>query len=214
MTKKQVSPSGAIENTTDTEIQVLKSIEKAFYDNNPSSVKRNTQKSLTWFSQYVPRAYNKIRTSQVMRDADTYSDMIIPGNMYFFVYDALHADVLPIWDAFPLVFPWDVWTKDGVQYFVGINLHFLSPRLRLKAMQALLTLRNRKSYRPNVKLKISWQILKAMSESKLFKHCVKMYRMDRVRSRFIKVPPASWELALFLPTQRFQKGSSSEAWKI
>lgn len=214
MTAKKLDPSGEILNTTGTEIQVLKSIEKSFYANNPKSARRNTEKSLKWFSQYVPRSYNKIRTSQIMRDSDLYEDKISPGSMYTFVYDAKHKDTLPVWDAFPLIFPWDVWKKNGVSYFIGINLHFLAPALRVKAMQALLVFRNKKSYTPNVKLKISWQVLKALSESKLFEHAVKMYRMDQVRSKFIKIPPASWELALFLPTARFQKGSSKEAWRM
>lgn len=214
MTQKQIDSKGNIENTTDTEIQVLKSIEQAFYRNNPSSAKRNTAKSISWFSKYIPKAYNKVRTSQVMRDANLYADKIIPGDMYFFVYDALHKEKLPVWDAFPLIFPWDSWTKNGVSYFIGINLHYLPPMLRLKAMQALLTLRNRKSYKAGTRLKISWQVLSALSESKLFKHSVKMYRMDQVRSRFIRVPPASWEMAMFLPIARWQKGSSAEAWKM
>ncbi len=214
MTNRRVDPSGKVQNTTDTEVQVLKSIEQAFYRNNPASVRRNTQKSMNWFSKYIPKAYNKVRTSQIMRDSDLYADKIVPGDMYFFVYDALHKDKLPVWDAFPLIFPWDVWTKNGVQYFIAINLHYLSPAMRLKAMQALLTLRNRKSYKRGTRLKISWQVLMALSESKFFKHSVKMYRMDHVRSRFIRIPPASWEMALFLPLARWQKGSSSEAWKL
>lgn len=214
MTTKKLDEKGNVKNTTDTELQILKSIEQAFYRNNPASRRRNTQKSLAWFSKYVPRAYNRVRTSQLMRDSNLYADRIIPGEMYFFVYDALHKDTLPVWDAFPLIFPWDTWSKNGVSYFIGINLHFLPPALRLKAMQALLTLRNRKSYRKGTRLKISWQILMSLSQSKLFKHSVKMYRMDQVRSRFIKIPPASWEMALFLPVARFKKGTSAKAWKM
>lgn len=213
-TKKTNAITGQVENNTRTDMQVLKSIEAAFYNNNPSAKRRNTEKSLKWFSQYVPRAYNRARTSQVMRDSDSYVDKIIPGNMYFFVYDAKHKETLPLWDAFPLIFPWDTWIKNGVRYFIGINLHYLSPAHRFLAMKALLTLRTSQRYRENTKLKLSWDVLKALSESKLFKHSVKMYRMDHVRSKFINIPAVSWELAAFLPLQRFQKGSSSEAWKL
>jgi len=212
--KRENVISNKVENTTNTEIEALKSIERAFYDKNPQSKKRNTEKSLKWFSTYIPRAYNKIRTSQVMRDSKLYEDQIRPGQMYFFVYDALHKQTLPAWDAFPLIFPWDSWSKNGVRYFLGINLHYLKPEHRLIAMRALLKLRNQKRYNESTKLKISWKILKSLSESKFFKHSIKMYRADHVRSKFIRIPPQSWEMSAFLPIARWQKGSSQEAWKI
>lgn len=213
MATKKVDETGKVDNSTDTELQILKNIEAAFYRNNPSSQRRNTEKSLKWFSQYVPRSFNAARTSQIMRDSSLYADKISPGDMYFFVYDALHKDTLPVWDRFPLIFPWDSWSKDGVQYFIGINLHYLPPKLRFAAMKSLLTLRNQKRYRPNTKLKISWQILKSLSTSKLFSHAVKMYRMDQVRSRFIKIPAVSWELAVFLPLARWE-GDKAKAWSV
>jgi hypothetical protein len=38
--------------------------------------------------------------------------------------------------------------------------------------------------------------------------------MDQVRSKFVEIPAQSYELALFLPLARWQKGSKSEAWKM
>src|SRR5690625_4543744 len=93
-----------IENRTGTDIQVLQTIERAFFRNNEKAKRRNTERSIKWFSQYVPRAFNRIRTSQVMRDSKTYRNDITIGEMYTFVYDAKHKDTLPIWDAQPLVF--------------------------------------------------------------------------------------------------------------
>lgn len=203
------------QNNTGTDIQILKSIEQAFYRNNEKTARRNTQKSLEWFYQYVPKSHNRVRTSMLMRDASTYADQIIPGNMYFFVYDAKHKDTLPVWDAFPMIFPFEVFnTKSGEKAFMGINLHYLPPKLRLVAMKALLTLRNEKRYRKSTRLKMSWGVLKALASSKLFEHCVKMYLFKQVRSKFIKIPAQSWELCLFLPVARWQKGSQSDAWKM
>lgn len=209
------SGNRVVENKTGTELEILKNIEKAFYKNNQDSAARNTNRSLKWFMRYVPRSYNRVRTSQLMRDASLHQEIVRPGNMYFFVYDAKHKDTLPVWDAFPLIFPFEVFTtKRGDQAMLGINLHYLPPRLRFEAMKALLKLRNEKRYRSSTRLKISWDVLKALSTSKLYKHSVKMYLMKHVRSRFIKIPAQSWELAIYLPVARWMKGSQQDAWKF
>ena len=55
------------------------------------------------------------------------------GNMYMFNYLAKHADTLPYYDRFPLIFPINR-AKGG---FMGINMHYLPPILRAKLMDAL-----------------------------------------------------------------------------
>lgn len=198
-------------NDTGTNIKVFQSISKAYYNNNPQKQKRNTLDSLKWFSQYVPRSYNKARTSMVMRDSSTYADSITPGFMYFFVYDPLWKDILPYYDTFPLIFPISSWKKNGIEYFNGINLHLIGPQARYLVMTNLLKIRTEKRYRKSTKLAISWQILKSMSTSKYFEHCIRMYRVDHVRSKFIKIPSQSWEMSAFLPVQRLV---GDNAWKI
>ena len=124
MTQKKTTEEGKIQNNTATELEILQKIEKAFYRNNKDSQKRNTAKSMRWFSRYVPRSYNKVANSVMYRDRSLWTKRIVPGRMYFFEYDALHKDTLPIWDRYPLIFPWDSWKgNNGVTYFIGINLH-------------------------------------------------------------------------------------------
>lgn len=205
---------GQLQNTTGTELQILKGIEAAFYRNNKTSRKRNTEKSLKWFSQYIPKAHNRVRMAQMMRDRDLWADTIRPGDMYLAVYDPIHKATLPYYDEFPLLLPWDMWKgENGHTYIISINLHFLRPGLRFAAMKALLTLRNEKRYRETTRMKISWQVLKSLSNSKLFEHCVRVYRLDHFQSKFIKIPPQSWEMVVFLPLARI-KGDKAKAFKI
>lgn len=220
MTDRKTTDNGNIENNTGTELEILASIERSFFNANPNARRRNTARSLEWFSKALPRNYNNVRTARMLRDRDLWADKIVPGRMYLFNYDARHKATLPVWDRWPLIFPWDVWQggdgkygESGVTYFIGINLHFLPPRLRLIAMKTLLTTRNEKRYRRSTRLKISWQVLKGLSNSKFFEHSVKIYRMDHVRSKFIHIPPQSWELVTFLPLARFE-GDKAKAWKI
>lgn len=203
-------------NKTGTELQILQTIEKSYFRNHKNTSRRHTDKSLRWFSQYIPKNFNNIRTSQVVRDRELFRDMIKPGNMYFAVYDPIHKDTLPVYDTFPLLLPWDVFRneKNGHLYCLSINLHYLPPALRYTAMKALLTKRNEKAYRERTRLRISWEILSAMAEHELFKHSVKMYRLDHFRSKFIYIPPQSWEMAIYLPLARWGKGNKSIAWDM
>lgn len=215
MTYKKVKDSGDTDNNTSTELDILKSLEKSFYKANPSSVKRNTEKSLKWFSRYIPKNFSRVRTARMFRDRELWSDKVLPGHMYFFEYDAIHKDTLPVWDRYPMIFPWDTFRgKNGDLYMLGINLHYLPPALRFHAMKSLLTLRNEKRYRANTKLRISWSILKGLTQSPLFEHSIKMYSMKHVKSKFVEIPARSWEMAVFLPLARWQSGSKSLAWKM
>lgn len=192
------------DNKTGTDLEVLQKIERAWKKNNPNELKRNTAKSLDWFRKYVGRSFNKIKNSAMVRDRDLWKAEMKVGKMYFFEYDAKHKDTLPIWDRYPLVFPFSSYrAKDNTLIVIGLNMHYLKPQLRMVAFTALLKMRNEKRYRKQTRLKIEWDMLKAMGESPLFKHCVHAYRMDHVRSVFVEIPAQSWELALFLPTARW-----------
>lgn len=216
MTIKKVDEKNKIVNTTQTELDVLKKLEQAFYKNNPEAARRNTEKSLDWFRKYIPRAWNEVRTSQMMRDRSLWKNDITPGSMYLALYDPIHKDTLPVYDKFPLLLPWDTWVneKNGKRYIISINLHYLPPALRAAALTQLLKLRTDKRYRKNTKIKLSWGILKALSNHKLFEHCVKMYRIDHFKSVFIEIPVTSWEMVTFLPLARWEKGGKAVAWNI
>jgi hypothetical protein len=214
MTQKKIDEDGNIKNNTGTELELLKTIERSYYKANKNAQKRNTAASMKWFSKYIPKNYARVRTARLFRDRKLWADSIDPGSMYTFEYDALHKDTLPFWDRYPLVFFFDSFkSKEGKQLLLGINLHYLPPALRLVAYKALLKTRNEKRYRSSTKLKLSWQVLKGLSASKYFEHSVKMYRVDHLASKFVKVPPSSWEMFLFLPTARFV-GSKSKAWNV
>lgn len=203
------------DNHTGTELDILKDLEKSYYDHNPRSRMRHTQRSMKWFSQYVPRAYNRTRTARMYRDRSLWKQKITVGKMYFFQYDAKHKDILPVWDMYPMVFFFDTFrSKEGKEILQGINLHYLPPALRFAAMVALLKTRNEKRYRESTRLRISWEILKGLANSEYFKHAVKNYRVDHIRSTFVEIPAQSWELAVFLPLARWQKGTAQTAYNI
>lgn len=129
---------------------------------------------------------------------------IEPGRMYLFNYDAKLKDVLPYWDRFPLIFPFSVESD----HFLGINLHYLPLIYRAQLMDALYDITNNKKFDKSTKLKISYELLKNTAKFKNFKPCVKMYLNGHVKSNFLLVPSDEWDIALFLPLERFTKNKN------
>lgn len=129
----------------------------------------------------------------------------IVGQMYMFGYDPKHKKTLPYYDTLPLIFPVETF-KGG---FYGINLHYLPLPLRAKLMDGLYQLANNTKYDETTKLTLSYQMLKGVAKLRWFKPCFKMYLTGHVRSKFMLVHASEWDIALFLPTARFEKQSAT-----
>ena len=125
-----------------------------------------------------------------------------------FYYDAKHKDTLPYFDRFPMIFPFK--KVDGG--FLGINLHYLPLLYRAKLMDSLYELTSNDRYDETTKLRLSYKLLESASKYKYFKPTVKHYLTDHVRSRFLYVYPSEWDIALFLPLERFQGATKQVVW--
>ena len=130
------------------------------------------------------------------------------GRMYAFFYDPKHKQTLPYYDRFPLIFPF----ADADKGFLGINLHYLPYVLRAKLMDELYSLSTNKSYNEKTKLRLSYKVLKGASRFKFFKPCVKHYLNAHVQSRFLEVSADKWDIALFLPVEKFAKKGKQAVW--
>ena len=56
---------------------------------------------------------------------------------------------------------------------------------------------------------ITYNILSRAAKLRFFRPCVKHYLFSNVKSRFFYIDPKEWDIALFLPTERFAKSSKS-----
>lgn len=131
-----------------------------------------------------------------------------PGHMYMYLYDPKTKDDLPYYDRFPLIFPFRVQSDR----FWGINLHYLPLPLRAKLMDALYDVANNERYDETTKLRISYQVLTSASKFKYFKPCIKQYLFSHMQSKFVYIYPSEWDIALFLPLERFEKASKQQVW--
>lgn len=165
---------------------------------------RNSVDATNWLRTTASKATSRhVNTPRILAQKQMQTratGAISIGSMYLFNYDPKHKATLPYYDRFPLVFPFDY--ADGG--FYGLNMHYLPPMQRAMLMDALSTLQTTAERDPTTALAMSYDILKKSSRFKYFKPCVKHYLNSHVRSPFYAISPEEWDVALFLPLQRFQ----------
>lgn len=167
-----------------------------------------TKDARNWFrnkAQKVGRT--RVQPEDLLRE-NKKVDKVDVGHMYHFKYDPKGKKTLPYYDTFPLIFM--VGAAEGG--FYGINLHYLPPKLRAKLMDELYSLASNNRYDEKTKLMISYNLLKSASKMKYFKPTFKHYLADHVKSKFIKVDSAEWDIALFLPTSRFKHATTQKVY--
>jgi hypothetical protein len=142
-------------------------------------------------------------------DKDRLRNKAYPGIMYSFYYDPKHKETLPYYDRFPLVIP----IGPAAGGFLGINFHYLPLPLRAKLMDALYDVVNNQKFDESTRIAASYDLLKGAAKFAPFKPCVKHYLTQHVRSRYLRIEPAEWDIALFLPTEDFAKASKSKVWR-
>lgn len=146
---------------------------------------------------------------ELRRDDDRRQDSrFLLGNMYLFAYDPKHKDTLPYYDRFPLIFPINK-AKGG---FLGINMHYLPPILRAKLMDQLYTVLSNKRYDDTTRINASYKILNGAAKFKEFAPCVKHYLNAHVRTKPAYINPTEWDIALFLPTQKFVGATATQVY--
>lgn len=162
-----------------------------------------------WFRRTAAASSTANPTRVMENSKDGMVTRILPGHMYLFNYDPKLKKTLPYYDTFPLIFPLEEHGKS----FLGLNLHYLPLRERAILMDALYALASDKNYDENTRLRISYNILKSSSKTRFFRPCVKRYIRSHVKSRFLKINAKEWDIALFLPLQRFQKATAEQVYR-
>ena len=174
-------------------------------------VPARTKEARDWYrDQARGVAKSSIQEERLIRQMGTerYENRFRLGHMYMFIYDPKHKDTLPYYDRFPLIFPINK-AKGG---FLGMNLHYLPLQLRAKLMDSLYEVSSNDRYDETTKMRVSYDILNGASKYKEFKPTVKHYLASQVRTRLVYVNPTEWDIALFLPTERFEKASKTQVW--
>lgn len=136
-------------------------------------------------------------------------DRLSIGMMYFFVYDPKTKDDLPYYDRLPLVFPIEMY-PDG---FLGLNLHYLAPDYRAILLDKLTDVATNKKFDDKTRLRLSYDLLAGSRKYKLFEPCLKRYLYSHMKSRFIKIEANEWDIAIYLPVERFVKAKKDTVYR-
>ncbi len=131
------------------------------------------------------------------------------GDMVMYVYDPKLKNELPYYDRFPLSILINV-NKDG---FDALNLHYLRPDIRAAFLDKLMEF-GPDNLNENSRLtRLKYDKLKGVTQFRPFKACYKRYLTTHVKSQIRRVPMTDWEIAIFLPTEDFQKAGLSTVFK-
>ena len=187
--------------------------EQSFLDTLKQSIKTSAASAKAraagdWFKEKVRQAsasaqMRAVTPNQLLRRQEEGSATL--GKMLFYKYDPKFAKKLPYWDMYPLVFPFEK-AKGG---FYGLNLHYIPPRERAVLMDELKRYATNKKYDETTRLKLTYDILKGFGRAV---PCVKRYLRDHVISETVRIDADEWEIAIFLPVERFQKESTRTVW--
>ena len=187
--------------------------QESFLDSLKSAIKTSSATAKAraagdWFREKVKQASASVRMravtpAQLLKRQEEGSAAL--GKMLFYKYDPKFAKKLPYWDMYPLVFPFEK-AKGG---FYGLNLHYIPPRDRAILMDQLNDYTTNNKYDETTRLKITYDLLKGFGRAV---PCVKRYLGTNVRSNTVRINSDEWEIAIFLPVERFQKESSRTVW--
>ena len=194
----------------------MATVEESYLDKLKDAIKTNqvTAKARAagnWFRSIVNRTKGKFSKetpqSILSRQESTVAATIL-GKMYFYSYNPKWKAELPWYDTFPLVFPIERY-PDG---FLGLNFHYLAPKHRAILMDQLKAFANNKKYDETTKLRLTYNMLKGFTKIKRARPTVHRYLNSKVNSKFVLVNADEWEVALFLPVERFKKASKKQVW--
>ena len=163
-----------------------------------------------WFRGVVNRtkgAFSDETPSRILSRQTAFTSNVL-GKMYFFSYDPKWKDKLPWYDRFPLIFPIEKY-NDG---FLGINFHYLHPRDRAILMDELKGYANNNKYDETTKLLLTYNMLRGFGKLKRARPTIHRYLNTKVQSQFVRINADEWEVALFLPVERFKKANKKQVW--
>lgn len=144
----------------------------------------------------------------LMRDRNKLRESSVIGKMYFYFYDPKTKDTMPYYDRFPLVIPIESY-NDG---FLGLNLHYISPKYRMTLLDKLSVTASNNTYDERTKLRLNYRYLANASRVFEATPCIKRYLYGHIQSRFLEITADEWDIAALLPMESFVGASTSKVY--
>lgn len=173
-----------------------------------ANIQLRSRSARNWFRGRLSKL-GSIDPSDVLKDPGVQRvGTVGPGHMHMFVYDPKTKDNLPFYDKFPLT----IVVEPAPGGFYGLNLHYLAPGVRAAFLDKLMLSASDDRMDEKTKFRITYDYLKSVSRLKEFKPCFKRYLTTHIQSRIVKIEAKDWPIAIFLPTENFEKASKRKVW--
>ena len=170
-----------------------------------SGFKSRTNDARDWLQSKVESL--SPNRAALMQDGNS-KDKSMIGRMYFYFYDPKTKDMLPYYDRFPLVIPIERYS-DG---FLGLNLHYISPRQRFFLLDKLSVFLNNHKYDESTRFALSYDVLKNATNAFEGTPCIKKYLYKQVKSRFLEISADEWDIAALIPYEYFSGATKNRVW--
>lgn len=177
-----------------------------------NSTKKDIEDSKNWLRLKAKTASKENtlrranRRNKLLGDESRVTNTMEIGKLYLFTYDAKLKEELPYWDKSPLIIMVD---KSVEGYYLGLNFHYLPPKLRAMLLDAILDLPSYKTEKQ--KLIMSYEIIKSFAASNLARPCLKKYIPSHIEGNIVEIARDEYNFVVMLPLANFHSltGSSS-----
>ena len=203
----------------------MKSLLEKLDSESPKELERRSRESLEWFRKNTRRL--KITSERFYKQSDLPRvNKYIDGRFYTYFYNPEYANKLPQYDRFPCVLIIERY-QNG---FLGLNFHYIPPRMRVKLLYELFEFaiyeeKDEKeiddqelrglgvdSFDAN-RIRMNYRLLTAITKLRFFKPCLKRYRYDKIFGRALEVVPKYWDIMAMLPTAQWEKTTTSTVYR-
>ena len=165
---------------------------------------RERPRSTDWYMDKI-KEFGTPKPLDLIRDGKRAAKPFY-GRLNMFTYNPKHRKTLPYYDTFPLVLPIEKYS-DG---FLGINLHYLDIRTRIRLLDRLVDFSNNTKFDESTRLVVTYDRLKKV---RLVRPTIHRYLAGNVMSHFRRIDADEFTVATLLPVQRFKKASAKEVWR-
>lgn len=174
----------------------------------PAQLQRRSKESLTWFRNRVRRI--RTNSEQFYKQSDLQkSRRFLEGRMFTFFYDPKTKDKLPYYDTFPCVMIVETYGSG----FLGLNVHYLPPRIRIRFLEKLFEYTNNEEFDETTRIRITWNLLSSVTKLRASRAAVKRYLYSHVEGSALLVEPKYWDIVSFLPTASFTGASMVDIYR-
>jgi hypothetical protein len=177
---------------------------------NREGIDMGSAASTYWLMEQM-QGLGQMQRASILNKGDS-AGMIRPGRFYFFAYSPKGRAEMPFFDMFPLVY---VMNRQSGGKFLGVNFHYLQPRLRAWFINSLLRYANDPEWymSEDAFVRAVYPMFKTNKSLRFYKPTIKTYIKSHIVSKVVEVPPSEWKTVMFMPLERFAKMSSQDVYK-